>query len=376
MVTILEENSRGSRLGKTFADAITSGAQEGRQRANQLALERDKAQLEFDLFKKYFGNQVGSPSKPTEGMGEQLQPKPTEGMGEQLQQTGQTAQSTQKEPEENALSKAWKTKKYPEVMKAQQEEKKTDRKKFEADRTYHSNRSGKFLDSIDATANGIQEREIALKSAESGIQSGQMSPLGGDFWASITGINALKSASGAQVEAAAKVNLMASLERLGARPNQYIEKVSNSAFAQIGETEEAQMAKILMAKSVLDLDKQKIRLTQQIANDDREKHGYVKEDIGARVDKALEPIAKERMNELAFSLQQNIERDIGIPNLAKNATKSVMKGTYLTPEMAHVLKDALISAGESEKDLNKMAIKLGYEIPSNELLEKMGYTKE
>jgi spore coat protein CotF len=53
-----------------------------------------------------------------------------------------------------------------------------------------------------------------------------------------------------------------------------------------------------------------------------------------------------------------------------------MKGTYLTPEMANILKDALISAGKSEKDLNKMAVKLGYEIPSNELLEKMGYVKQ
>ena len=62
--------------------------------------------------------------------------------------------------------------------------------------------------------------------------------------------------------------------------------------------------------------------------------------------------------------------------LSKNATKPVMKGTYLTPEMANVLKNALISAGKPEDDLNKMAIKLGYEIPSNELLEKMGYVKE
>jgi hypothetical protein len=364
MVTILKENTRGNRLGEQFANAITSGAERGMKFAEELALERDKAQQEFELFQKYFGDKVG------------VAPSPTEGMGEQLQQTGQTAQSTQKEPEETALSKAWKIKKYPEVMKAQQEEKKTDRKKFEADRTYHTNRSSKFLDSIDATANGIPEREIALKSAESGIKSGQMSPLGGDFWAAITGINAFKSASGAQLESAAKVNLIGSLERLGARPNQFIEKVSNSAFAQAGESEEAQTAKILLAKSVLDLDKEKIRLTHQIANEDREKHGFVKEDVSSRVDKALQPIAKERMNELAFSLQQNIESDIGIPNLSKNATKPVMKGTYLTPEMANVLKNALISAGKPEDDLNKMAIRLGYDIPSSEFLEKMGYIKE
>jgi hypothetical protein len=256
------------------------------------------------------------------------------------------------------------------------EEAKMGEKKFEADRNYHSQRSGKFLDKVSAVSNGITEREIALKAAESGIESEQMSPLGGDFWAAVTGINALKSASGAQLESAAKVNLIASLERLGARPNQFIEKVSNSAFAQAGESKEAQKAKLLIARSVLDLDREKIRLTGQIANEDREKHGYVKENISERVDKALEPIAKERMNDLAFSLQQNIESDIGIPNLTKNATKPVMKGTYLTPEMAHILKDALIAAGKSEDDLNKMAIKLGYQIPSNELLEKMGYTKE
>lgn len=359
MVQILEDNNFGSQMGK----ALTGGLMKGRERRAAADAERAKARQEFELFQEYFGKQVGVPQKPTEGMGDQLQ-------------SGAQAFGEVPQNEFNEMQEAWLNDKYPKAMEGRREREKINRKKFEADRTYHTTRSSKFLDNIDATANGIPEREIALKAAESGVKSGQMSPLGGDFWFAVTGINALKSASGAQLEAAAKVNLIGSLERLGARPNQFIEKVSNSAFAQAGESEEAQTAKLLIARSVLDLDKEKIRLTHQISNEDREKYGFVKEDVSSRVDKALQPIAKERMNELSFSLQQNIESDIGIPNLSKNATKPVMSGTYLTPEMAHVLKDALISAGQSEKDLNKMAVKLGYEIPSNKLLEKMGYVKE
>ncbi len=361
MVQILER--KRPTFGEIIGSGLQRGIEQGTQLAQQMALDKAKQQQEFSLFKEHFGNKSRTSPTPTEGMGQQLQ-------------SGNSSAAASKPNESTELKEAWSDYKYPEVMKGKRDREKASQKQFEADRAYHSTRSGKFLDKISEVSHGIAEREIALKTAESAVESGQMSPLGGDFWAAVTGINALKSASGAQLESGAKVNLIGSLERLGARPNQFIEKVSNSAFAQAGESKEAQKAKLLIARSVLDLDKEKIRLTDQIANEDREKYGYVKENINGRVDKALEPIAKERMNELAFSLQQNIESDIGIPNLTKNATKPVMKGTYLTPEMANVLKDALIAAGKSEKDLNKMAIKLGYEIPSNEFLEKMGYTKE
>jgi hypothetical protein len=189
----------------------------------------------------------------------------------------------------------------------------------------------------------------------------------------------LKSASGAQLETGAKINLMGALSSLsGGRPNQFIEKQIDNAFAKAGNTKEAQMAKLLMAKSVMEMDQDYVDVSNMLANEDREKYGFVREDIDSRVDKEMKNISKEKMNELSFALQENIENDIGRDKLSKNATKPVMKGTYLTPEMANILKDKLGVAGEEKTKENviKLARRLGYEIPSNELLEKMGYIKE
>jgi hypothetical protein len=44
MVTILKENTRGSRLGEQFANAITSGAEEGRKFAHEMGLQNIKSQ--------------------------------------------------------------------------------------------------------------------------------------------------------------------------------------------------------------------------------------------------------------------------------------------------------------------------------------------
>jgi hypothetical protein len=322
-------------------------------------MERMKAANEMKMFQKAFGYSGKENSNTSSALGDQL--------------NAETGVSSNEKPsqEMNQLTKDWLNKKYPSVMKGRQEEQKMEQKKFEADRAYHTKRSGKFLDKVTEMSEGLRERQTAINSSMAAVQSGQMSPLGGDFWAGVLHAPQLETASGAQLATGAKINLMGSLSRLsGGRPNQFIEKKIDDAFAKAGNTKEAQMAKLLMAKTVMDLDQDYVDIAEKIANEDREKYGFVREDIDSRVKKEMKPISEQRMNELSFALQSNIENDIGESNLSKNATKNVMKGTYLTPEMANILAKKLEAAGETKEDVIKLARKLGYEIPSAELLEK------
>jgi hypothetical protein len=296
-----------------------------------------------------------------------------ESLGEPVEKKREEIQIS---PEDEEHTQRLKDYLFPEIAKGERERENIARKKFEADRTYHAKRSSKFLDKVTELSEGLRERKVAIDSSIAAVQSGQMSPLGGDFWADVLHAPALKSASGAQLEAGAKINLLGSLGKAGARPNQFIEQKIDQAFAKAGNTKEAQMAKLLLAKTVMDLDQAYIDVASRIAQEDREKYGYVKEDIDSRVEKEMKSISKEKMDELSFALQENVESDIGRSGLAKDALKPVMKGTYLTPEMANVLADKLEGAGEDKEAVIKLARRLGYEIPSESFLEKMGYVKE
>lgn len=256
------------------------------------------------------------------------------------------------------------------LAKSMEEQNKLSQKKFEAGRKFHTERSSKFLNSVQETAEGLREREVALQSAMSAVQSGQMTPFGGDFWADLLNAPQLRTASGAELQAAAKVNLMGSLKKFGARPNQFIEKQVSDAFSKAGESAEAQMAKLKILESVLEMEKKQIDLADYLADQDREKYGYVREDIDSRVRKLMVPIAEERMQELSFDLQENKEKDLGNKKLRQDALKEVPKGTYLTPGMASIL---LEKVEEDEENAIKLAQELGYTIPSDELLMKKGY---
>lgn len=359
-----QREKENSFFKSTFGIDLAGASPEARQ---EFTKQFSKAMAQEKLL-KHFG--IGPQEQRTEN-GERLSSSP-EISSAQKPESSVLSNMT---PEQRIVAEAI----VPGMGKMAQGEETIKQKKFEADRKYHSQRSAPFLNKITNLGEGLRERRTAINSSMAAVQSGQMSPLGGDFWADILHAPQLKSASGAQLETAAKINLMGALSGLtGGRLNQFIEKQIDNAFAKAGNTKEAQMAKLLMAKTVMDLDQDYVDISNRIADEDREKYGYVRENIDNRAQKEMKSLSKERMSELSFELQQNIENDIGQSNLYKNATKPVMKGTYLTPEMANILADKIELTGEpkSKENILKLARNLGYEIPSNDLLEKMGYIRE
>lgn len=233
----------------------------------------------------------------------------------------------------------------------------SQQKSFEKERAYQSERSNKYLDKASELATALPERKIALESAKSAIQSGEMTPFGGDFVADILNIPQLRTASGAQLATAAKTNLIGSLAQVtGGRPNQFIEKQINNAFAKAGQTQEANIAQLDIIKAKLDIDEKLAEATDQLADQYRQQRGYVPESIDRDVRKMVKPYADQRMKELAYDLRENLEKEIGI-----NVLKKVPNGTPLTLKTAKAFLDKYGDKAE------EMAIKLGYEIPSEEI---------
>lgn len=223
-----------------------------------------------------------------------------------------------------------------------------------------ASRSGKFLDTVTESSRGIPERRTSINAAKQAVQSGQLAPLGGDFWADVLNAPQLKSASGAQLATAAKTNLIGSLGRItGGRPNQFIEQQINNAFAKAGQSKEANTAQLDILESILDMDEKYNETAFQLADQYEKELGYVPASIDRDTQKFLKPYIEQRQEKLAYDLQQNIESEQGPGK--RNEIKKVSKGTPLTLRKAKVLVDKY---GDKAEEVAK---KLGYEIPSSEI---------
>lgn len=239
----------------------------------------------------------------------------------------------------------------------------TQEKSHEKQRAFETERSNKYLEKTSDLATNLPERRIAIDSAKAAIKSGQMTPFGGDFVADILNLPQLRTTSGAQLATAAKTNLIGSLSQItGGRPNQFIEQQINNAFAKAGQSKEANLSQLDIIEAKLDLDERLAQLTDQLADEYRSSLGYVPESIDRDVRKLIKPYADQRMKELAYDLRENIENEIGASDLKK--FKNVPNGTPLTLKTAKLLLDKYGDKAE------EVALKLGYEIPDEEIYSR------
>lgn len=237
----------------------------------------------------------------------------------------------------------------------------TEIKSAQKEREYHTDRAFKFLDEIGKKEESFAEREAALNAAFSAVESGEMSPWGGDFWADLLDIPQLRSVSGAQLQAAAKANLIGTIEKVtGTRMNQFMEKQVNDAFPKSGETPESQKAKLLIIKSVLDMEKNQVASAYEISSEQRKKYGYPRENIREETAKKVKSANEKTIKNLSYDLRKNMETGMGLSEMSK--LKKVPKGTPLTYEMKEVLMDKV---GQDADKALKLAIGLGYEIPED-----------
>jgi len=371
-------------IGASLSQGLSQGANLATKLASESYLEKQKADQRQKLIQRIETEKQGTPNQAGQNdFMSQLQDKKSEiehvlgfkltddqlsGVAQQLQRG-----SPQNPQEQDPFMKA---KQYAvanehDLASIATKEAESNIKTNQKEKEFHTDRSFKFLDKVNEQEEKLPEREAALASAFSAVDSGQMAPLGGDFWANLTGIKSLGTESGAQLNAAAKANLMGSLNRLsGARPTVFLEKQISDSFAQVGETPGQQKAKLLIAKSILDMDKNHSETANSIASEHRKKYGYPKESLSEETNAAVKKTNQKIMKNLSYDLQRNMEKSIKPDNF--NRLIKVPKGTPLTIEKARVILSKSPGKTEEEKEINahKIAKKLGYEIPGPETYER------
>lgn len=239
----------------------------------------------------------------------------------------------------------------------------SNRKKFESDRDFNVKFSYPVIEENNKEAKNLPVQETALQNMEGAINRGDdVSFLTSDWWADATGIKALRTMTGAQLENAGKEFLLSSVGRAGTRPNQWIEQRILSMSPEVGKNKEANQTYLEGLKSEFDIRKAYVRAMQDLEKEDFEEHKYPKADIALRASRAIEPYVKERQEIAKYRMQDIYEREKNIKSA--DQLKVVAPGTPLTPRVAAILRK------EFGKNAEEAAKRLGYEFTDKEIIKK------
>lgn len=243
-------------------------------------------------------------------------------------------------------------------------ERKFEQSKFESERKYQSELSTPFLKKVDESRDAVRQKEGALDLMTNAIEEGNLGFFSKDNFANFLGRfgEGLRTTKGAQLINAQKEFLLSNISRAGARPNQWIEQQIANMLAKTGRSEEANLTVTEALRAETELERKKIQVTDELADQYRKEVGYVPSNIGAMVDKQLKPYAEEVQNRLAYRLREFYETEQGVSKLAKSTNKKVNRGTPLTLVMA---REFVKKYKTVDKALEN-ARKLGYTIPSKD----------
>jgi len=192
----------------------------------------------------------------------------------------------------------------PNLARLLQGQKESQIKQTESRAKREFERAKPILARADERAEGITQKESALSLMEDAVQEGNLGFFSPDNVAEITGIEGLRTPKGAQFISSGKEYFLGSLKRAGTRPNQWIEQQIQKMLPKIGRSEAANRTVIEALKSELAIEKAQLDIIDKLAQEDEEKFGYIKGNIGQRTRKELKKFADAEQKELEARLRE------------------------------------------------------------------------
>jgi hypothetical protein len=244
-----------------------------------------------------------------------------------------------------------------------------NRRKLEQDRSFaerkfHTEGTKDIKKKISTVRESVPRKKMALTMSRDAIESGNIGSLSWANLAERTGFKELQSAKGSQLATASKENLLSNMSRVSARAqNQWFEQRLSSMFPQVGQSQAANLTAQVMIESELEMEENFLNTYERLAQEDKEKYGYVREDIEDRIYKELSGKDDDILNKAMYRTRQIYEDELGSSELEKMADKKVPSGTPLTPYMAKIMTKKY---DQSFDRTIENAKKLGYRIPTKE----------
>jgi len=234
-------------------------------------------------------------------------------------------------------------------------------KRFTDQRQYETQFSKKAEEKVDDLRETLPKKESSLNLARNAAESGEIGFISLNKLADLTGVDAFRTAKGAQLITASKENLLNNMGRVSARAqNIWFEQRLNSMFPMIGQSMEANLTTQEMLEGELAMDKAYIDEFDRLANEDQESFGFVRKDIARRAQNTVKEKNKEIFDRTTFRMKQIEEQEKGVKKLQSEVGKKVPRGTPLTLVMAKLYQKKY---GDKAKDKAKAD---GYTIPTSE----------
>jgi len=242
-------------------------------------------------------------------------------------------------------------------LKRRADERDLEQKKTDSTRKHHTEISQEILKENEKDSRNIVEAESALGLMENAITGKDLSFWSPDNLAELTGIEAFRSPEGALFKTAGKEFFLGTLNRAGARPNQFIEQQIVEMLPKMGRSTAANLSVARAFRNEIDLRKEKVRLTRELADELEAKLGYVPRNIGQLRDQKLKEYAERKQKELNNDLRayKSIEEKSNQPFI------KVEPGTPISKVVAKAILDQYDKKDpERTKKAGKQAQELGY----------------
>lgn len=214
-------------------------------------------------------------------------------------------------------------------------------------------RADKFMDETDAIASTIPRKESALSLMNDAIANRNLSYFSPDNLAEVTGIEGFRSPEGAIFKTAGKEYFLGNIARAGARPNQWIEQQIQDMMTKIGRSTEANLSVNRALENELDLDKERVRLTDEVSDKLRSEGNLSQGKLGSMVNRQLSQYAEKKQIELFNDLR-------AIKSIAEKEPQKFRKVESGT-EVSTVVAQALLRQFNNDPEkAAEEAKKLGY----------------
>jgi hypothetical protein len=247
------------------------------------------------------------------------------------------------------------------ALRENRENKTAENKKFETERAYHTQFSKKAEEEVEATRSNLSKKEMSLNLSRDAVESGEVGAFSLANLAQRLNLPEWQTMKGAQLETAIKENLLSNMTRVSAKgQNLWFDKKLNSMMAQIGKSEEANLAAQEILEGEVAMDRAYVENFDRLAEEDMKQHQFVKKDVSRRAHDAAKSSEKQIFKRTNYRLKELEEQEKGLKSVQAQVGKNVDPGTPLTMAMAKLYKNKF---GD---EAIKVAKKNGYYIPTIE----------
>ena len=164
-----------------------------------------------------------------------------------------------------------------------------------ADREY--SRVEPLLKEADQSILDTAQKQSALNAVDYAIENGDLSFWSRDNLANVLGIEGLRTATGAAFINGLKEFLIGSFSRLGSRPNQWAEQQVDKSLPQIGRNKQANQIVKYSLQNGIDINNHYVETINKLAEQDKQQYGYIKGDLGYRVNQEMQAYGKIKKRE-------------------------------------------------------------------------------